>query len=149
MLRQHEDKIDAEFVIASLEDAAWTMLAMPQSGFSTRLSQGRVDVLQDVQEAYGYSDVRVRRAMPAAAKITAMDVILGWLALLDNVPKRRIVALRALTHPGSGKPKSWRSIAELVGADHKSVQRWHAEAVDQIVQALNRARQPIVPALER
>jgi hypothetical protein len=148
MLRQHEDEIDAAFVIASLEDATMTALALP-AGFSTRMAQSQPDVVQDITEAYGYSDARIRRAIPGANKITAMDLIFSWLPLIKNRAKRRIVCLRAITHFGSGKPKSWRSIADLVGADPKSVQGWHAEAIAQIVAALGRDARAVLPQLER
>jgi hypothetical protein len=32
----------------------------------------------------------------------------------------------------------WRRVATAIGADHKAVQRWHAQGIDLIVAALNR-----------
>jgi hypothetical protein len=33
---------------------------------------------------------------------------------------------------------SWRRLGTAVGADHKAVQRWHAQGIDVIVAVLNR-----------
>ena len=31
----------------------------------------------------------------------------------------------------------WRRLATVLGADHKAVQRWHAQGIDLIVSSLN------------
>ena len=135
-----DEPIDAIWVVAALEDAMITLLALPPGGYSTRLAQGRHDVLQDLDEEgdkdEGGKSIRIRPAVPSAAKVTAMDEILSWLAYIPNRPIRRIVALRSYTHRGSGKPKSWRSIAEIVNADYRTVQAWHGRGIDLIVAAL-------------
>jgi len=33
---------------------------------------------------------------------------------------------------------AWRRLAAAIGADHKAVQRWHAQGIDIIVAGLNR-----------
>jgi hypothetical protein len=72
-----------------------------------------------------------------------MDEAFGWLALIPEQKflLRRILGARALVHPLTGRHLfPWRRLAAAVGADHKSVQRWHAQGLDMVVQALNRLR---------
>lgn len=96
--------VDARFVILCFEDATRTLRALPQSGFSTRISQGRNDVVHDEMEAYGWTDLLPRQAIPSASKITAMEEILSWVRFIRQVPVRKIVNWRSNTHPASGKP---------------------------------------------
>jgi hypothetical protein len=70
-----------------------------------------------------------------------MDKALGYLSLIpqDRYVLRRIVGCRALVHPVSGRHLySWRRLAELLRADHKAIQRWHAEGIRIIIFALRR-----------
>jgi hypothetical protein len=71
-----------------------------------------------------------------------MDEALAWIQLIGKERSyvlRRIVGARALVHPVSERYLfSWRRLATVVGADHKAVQRWHAQGIDLIVAALNR-----------
>jgi hypothetical protein len=134
------ENYDSEFVIACFEDATNTLIALLPGGFSTALAQSHTEIVRDFVEAYGYQDVRNRLPVPAAQKITAMDEIFKWLAFIPHQQKtlRRVVALRSYTHRLNGKPKSWRSIGNIVGANHVAVKQWHANAVAIIVGALNR-----------
>jgi hypothetical protein len=44
-----------------------------------------------------------------------------------------------LVHPISGRHLySWRRLGELLRADHKAIQRWHAEGIRIIIFALRR-----------
>ena len=68
-----------------------------------------------------------------------MDEAFGWLALIPESQflLRRILGARALVHPLTGRYLfTWRRLAVSVGADHKSVQRWHGQAVDMVVRGL-------------
>lgn len=131
---------DAKLVIARLEDAGRTLLALPSSGWTTRLRITQHDVVRSALEGYGWANQPVRPAVPSAAHITGMDEAFGWLQLIaqDRYVLRRIVGARALVHPISERHLySWRRLAGLLGADHKAVQRWHANGIDLIVDALN------------
>jgi hypothetical protein len=69
-----------------------------------------------------------------------MDEAWQWLTLIppDRVVLRRIAGARALVHPITERHVySWRKLAALVGADHKAMQRWHAQAIALIVAGLN------------
>ena len=79
--------------------------------------------------------------MPSASRISRMDTAMGYLALIpqDRYLLRRIVGCRALVHPISGRHLySWRRLAELLRADHKAIQRWHAEGIRIIIFSLRR-----------
>jgi hypothetical protein len=70
-----------------------------------------------------------------------MDETLGWILVipLDRYVLRRIVGARSLVHPITERHLyPWRRLAVAIGADHKAVQRWHAQGIDLIVSALNR-----------
>jgi hypothetical protein len=98
-------------------------------------------ILREAAEAYGWSTAEVRPPMPSASRITRMDTAMGYLALIpqDRYLLRRIVGCRALVHPISGRHLySWRRLAELLRADHKAIQRWHAEGIRIIIFALRR-----------
>ena len=136
--------VDARFVILCFEDATRTLRALPQSGFSTRISQGRNDVVHDEMEAYGWTDLLPRQAIPSASKITAMEEILSWVRFIRQVPVRKIVNWRSNTHPASGKPLPWTHIGKLVSPhdpiERHTIQRWHSNGIAQIVEALNQGR---------
>ena len=69
-----------------------------------------------------------------------MDEAMGWIPLIpvDRYVLRRIVGARALVHPITERNLyPWRRLAAAIGADHKAVQRWHAQGIALIVSALN------------
>jgi hypothetical protein len=133
---------DSEFVVARLEEAGATLLSLPESGFSPRMRVGALQAVHSAAEAYGWSTTRLRPPTPSPERITRMDETFAWLALVpsDRVVLRRLVSARALVSPLTGKHLyAWRRLGGLVGADHKAVQRWHAEGIRLIVHALNMA----------
>lgn len=133
--------IDAPFVIARLEEAGATLLALPGTGWTTKLRELPLEIVRTAIENYGWSDKRLRPAVPSAARITRMDEVLGWITLipLDRYVLRRIVGARSLVSPTTDRHLfPWRRLAVTVGADHKAVQRWHRQGIDMIVVALKR-----------
>src|ERR1700709_176042 len=80
MINGHE--IDADFVIYRLEEAGATLLALPGTGYSTRLGTASLEIVQTALDAYGWSDAAIRPAIPSAEKITRMDEALGWIPLI-------------------------------------------------------------------
>ncbi len=134
--------VDAAFVVARLEEAGATLLALPGTGWSTRLRSSSLEIVHTALEAYGWSAGRIRPAVPSAERITRMDEAMGWISLIpvDRYVLRRIVGARSLIHPINERPLfPWRRLAAALGADHKAVQRWHAQGIALIVAALNRA----------
>lgn len=140
--------MDAETVLHRLEEAGTTLLALPNSGPSTRLAQGGMEWVRDVTEQCGRDRGQIRPAIPDAARISRMDQALAWIPLipLEKHVLRRVVGARCLVHPMTGRYLySWRRLGEAIGADHKAVQRWHAQGVDLIVSSLRRSmREPVL-----
>ncbi len=135
---------DARLVVARLEEAGRTLLALPPGGYSTGFRLNTAALMRRMIEA-GEAEAepaRLRPPVPSAAGITRMDEALGWVALipLDRSVLRRIVGARALVNPMTDRHLyPWRRLGTMLGADHKAVQRWHAQGVDMIVAALNAA----------
>ena len=136
--------MDAAAVIFRLEEAGQTLLALPSSGWSTRLRTTRLDVVRNAIEGYGWDSARgerarLRPAMPDSARIDRMDEAMGWIPLIprDRYVLRRIVGARSLVSPVTDRHLfTWRRLGLLLGADHKAIQRWHAQGIDLIVKAL-------------
>jgi hypothetical protein len=132
---------DAEYVIQRLEEAGAALLALPDTGWTTRLRNASLEIVRTAAEAHASSETRIRPPVPSAERITEMDEAMGWLLLIaeDRYILRRVVGARSLVHPITERHLfPWRRIAKTLGADHKAVQRWHAQGIDMIVAALNR-----------
>lgn len=141
-------RIDGETVIYRLEEAGRTMLALPPSGYSTRLRTSKLDVVRSALDGYGWDSpgsnsgagqTRLRPPVPPAEAITRMDEAMGWIALIpaDRYVLRRIVGARSLVSPTTERHLfAWRRLGLLLGADHKAVQRWHAQGIALIVAGL-------------
>jgi Domain of unknown function (DUF6362) len=131
---------DGRLVIGRLEEAGATLLALPGTGWTTKLRASSLEIVRAAIENYGWTEARVRPAIPSAARITRMDEAMGWITLipLDRYVLRRIVGARSLVSPTTERHMfPWRRLAAVLGADHKAVQRWHHQGIDMIVTALN------------
>lgn len=140
-IQQAGDRLDAETVIRRLQEAGAALLALPTTGWSTRLRSAALEPVHSAAEAYGWTARQVRPAIPSAEQITQMDEAMGWLQLIpqDRFVLRRVVGARSLVHPITERHLfSWRRLGTALGADHKAVQRWHAQGIDCIVAALAR-----------
>lgn len=135
------DTIDSKYVIGRLEEAGASLLALPGTGWSTRLRTSSLEIVRTAMESYGWSEKRIRPPIPSASRISRMDEAMGWISLipLDRYVLRRIVGARSLVSPTTDRHLfPWRRLATAIGADHKAVQRWHGQGIDMIVSALNR-----------
>ena len=133
-------RLDAEFVICRLEEAGAALLALPGTGWSTRLRSSSLEIVRTAVESYGWTTKRIRPPVPSAERITRMDEALGWIPMIpvDRYVLRRIVGARSLVHPITERHLfPWRRLGTALGCDHKAIQRWHAQGIDLIVQALN------------
>ncbi len=131
---------DAELVTSRLEEAGATLLALPGTGWSTRLRASSLEIVRTAIESYGWTEKRLRPPIPSAARISRMDEAMGWITMIpsDRYVLRRIVGARSLVHPITERHLyPWRRLATAIGADHKAVQRWHAQGIDLIVASLN------------
>lgn len=135
-------EIDADYVVYRLEEAGATLLALPDTGYSTRLRTSSLEIVRTALETYGWTEARIRPAVPSAEKITRMDEAMNWIPLipLERHVLRRVVGARSLVHPITDRHLfAWRRLGKALGADHKAVQRWHAQGIAMIVSALNAA----------
>ena len=133
----------AEELISQLEAAGATLLALPSRGYSTQLRTMKFDVVHTALEAYGWQAAVVRPAMPSAAEISRMDEAFGWLTIIPETKYvlRRILGARALVHPITRRHLfPWRRIGTMLGADHKSIQRWHGQGIELVLRGLNAGR---------
>ena len=131
---------EASYVVARLEEAGHTLLCLPETGYSTRMRSSALELVrlacEPEEEAAGK---RLRVPVPSAGRIGAMDEAWSWLGLIpsDRYVLRRIVGARALVSPATERHLfSWRRLGGLLGADHRAVQRWHAEGISWIVKGL-------------
>ena len=130
-----------------LEEAGATLLAMPRTGYSTRLRTGGLEWVRDASTLLATPGTAsgnhgpARPPAPLPAAIDRMDAVLAWLALIPDgkFVLRQIAGARSLVHPLTGRHLyPWRRLGTALGADHKAVQRWHGQAMDIISAALNR-----------
>lgn len=136
---QHAYDIDADFVIYRLEEAGATVLALPGTGWSTRMRSSSIEIVRTAMESYGWSAARIRPPAPGSDKISRMDEAMAWLTLIpqEKYVLRRVVGARSLVHPITDRHLfAWRRLGAALGADHKAVQRWHAQGIDMIVKGL-------------
>ena len=132
---------DADLVIYRLEEAGASLLALPSTGWTTKLRSSSLEIVRTTLEAYGWTPARIKPPVPSSEKISRMDEAMGWLALIpdDRYVLRRIVGARSLVHPITDRYLfPWRRLGVALGADHKAIQRWHAQGIDIIVSGLNR-----------
>ena len=137
------ERLDAAFVTYRLEEAGATLLALPGTGYSTKMRVSQIDVVANAAEAYGRHPGFVRPAIPSASRITRMDEALGWIMLIpqERYVIRRIVGARSLVSPVTERHLySWRRLGEAVGADHKAVQRWYGQGIDMLVASIGAMR---------
>src|SRR5579862_7916920 len=134
---------DAVTVIGRLEEAGAALLALPGTGWSTKMRSSSLEIVRAAIEGYGWTNKRIRPPIPSAAQISRMDEAMGWISMIpiDRYVLRRIVGARSLVHPITDRHLfPWRRLATVLGADHKAVQRWHGQGIDFIVSALCRPR---------
>jgi hypothetical protein len=132
--------VDGDYVTYRLEEAGATLLALPGTGWSTRIRSSSIEIVRTALEAYGWETARVRPAVPSAEKIDRMDEALAWIAFIQDNRHvlRRVVGARSLVHPVTDRHLySWRRLGAALGADHKAVQRWHAQGIAMIVAVLH------------
>jgi hypothetical protein len=138
--RTRDAVIDAAFVTGRLEEAGAALLALPNTGWTTKLRTTNLEIVRIAMDDYGAADKRIRPPVPSASEISRMDEALGWILLIpiERHVLRRIVGARSLVNPMTERHLfPWRRLAAAMGADHKAVQRWHAEGIKRIVAALN------------
>jgi hypothetical protein len=135
----YDGPFDADYVNYRLEEAGGTLLALPDSGWTTRLRSSSLEIVRTALEAYGWDAARIRPAVPSPEKIDRMDEAMAWISMipLERYVLRRIVGARSLVHPVTDRHLfPWRRLAVVLGTDHKAVQRWHAQGIAIMVAGL-------------
>ena len=128
--------MDEQELIRRLEECGRVVLCLP----GPRLVQGVV-LSRFIAESEGAAEWRRNIRQPKDA-IDRANQVLDWLPLMpkDRPVLSRIIVARMLTCPITGRHiHSWRSIARLCGADHKAVQRWHADGLRILCERVNAA----------
>jgi hypothetical protein len=129
-----------------LEEASRTLYHLRVVGVSpAQIRSSMPEVVHTFEEAYGWTAAEPRAPVPQAREVTRMDQAFAWLRLIpeDRRVLRRVVALRSLTKPGTGKHlMGWRKIGDRLGASHEAVRLWHAQGIAIIAAALNRWADP-------
>lgn len=129
----------AELVLERLDRAGATLLALPHTGHSTRMSQSKLPIVREYADLVGAEPDDEPVLAPTPRMISEMEQALEWIALIpiERVVLRRIVGARSLCRPATMRPLyGWRRIGTMVGASHEAVRQWHAQGIDLIVSAL-------------
>lgn len=80
------------------------------------------DYPDDAKTAYGYTNERFRIPSPNSSEISLMDEILQTILLTPVVVQRRIIGLRILIFPLSGRNLySWTRIASIIHSERRAV----------------------------
>lgn len=124
-LKMIERNSDLENTKQRLVEAADALRRLSMNGTKpSGLRSQWPDVIHKVEEAYGWTDGRVRPARPSPEEITRMDEAIGWLLWLD-ADQRKIVWARSMR-------MSWRRIEDLDGRSIRTLQNMHLAALQQI-----------------
>ena len=140
-------------VVRRLEDAGRTlaMLPIPKNGRPAPPGCAWPDVVQSFWDVVGHAEVGTiedRQHLLAMANnqpifradraaITRLDEVLGWLWLVSEPHKRRVVAARMLVHPVSLRHRhSWGEVADGMNTSSRSVRRWFEDGVEAIIRGL-------------
>lgn len=121
------DKEGIAYVMHRVERAILTLNALPDREAGWLYNQGGAwpDVLQSVNEAYGYSEARPPKFRPRPKDIDEMQEALSWLCWLkrqnDGQRDFKIVFARAFGAP-------WWKLAARYGKAERTVKRWHEGA---------------------
>ncbi len=130
-----------ERLVRKFEEAGATLLALPYQRVGPALRQVRWPETQGEEAGFREGTLRqLTSPAPGAAEISVMDRVFGLIGLIpaDRVLLRRIVHARSLVSPLTGRHiYSWRKLGALLGADHKAVQRWHADAIEIILKQMS------------
>ncbi len=128
------EKWTASAVEERLDEAVDTLKRVPAPDIQRRITRWP-EFIRDSREAYGYAEIRIRRAPAAPDAISRMDETLAWLRWLPR-DAQRVSWSRANRF-------SWRRIAYFVGKAPNTCRAWHLAALHLIATRLNRARVPV------
>lgn len=137
------EPFDARYVIACLEEAGRTEIAMRHHGFTPGLRLGGLDYVRDFNESYGWEKEPLKPPVPSAIAISRMDRTLAWISHIpkERVVYRRVVRLRSLIHPISERYVfPWRLLSRKLGIDRDALKRYHGLGIDLIVAGMTQPK---------
>ena len=115
------------------------LLALPGTGWSTRLRGSSLEIVTGGdRELWLDREAAFARRSPRPPASRRMDEAMAWIMLIpvDRYVLRRIVGARSLVHPITERHLTRGAVSRpRIGADHKAMQRWHAQGIDLIVRA--------------
>ena len=128
-----------------LEEAGATLLALPGGDMPNQgVRVSWPDFPRDVQQSYGYGARKLRPPRPSSAAIDQMDESFRWLALVPNITHRKLLGLRAMVDPISGRHLySWEACGEKLGCHRVSAAAWHERALAGLSRALSGQKLPV------
>jgi hypothetical protein len=138
-------RIDAELVAHRLERAGATLLAMrTRSPYPAAYRCALPDVLRDIYDTWDWiaapgTGIDSRPPIPNAAAVSRMETTMAWLQYIpqDRHIVRRIVAVRCLTNPTTGRHiVHWRKLGEMLHCSHEAARNWHGRGITMIVDRL-------------
>jgi hypothetical protein len=120
-----ETNLELENTKQRLLEAADALRRLTMNGIKpSGLRSQWPDVIHRVEEAYGWTEKRVRPPRPSPAEITRMDEAIGWLLWL-NPDQRKVVWARSMR-------LSWRRIEDMDGRSVRTLQNIHLTALQNI-----------------
>ena len=146
MAFRRQVKVDSDFVIHRLQDAGMTMMALPSQGARLAIKVCDYGYVREAAKAHplhagkrttGNVSMAMRLPDPDARAIGRMDEAFTWLAMIENMVTRKIVAVRSLTNPATGREVySWVQVGKMIGASDKPCKLWYGKGINIIVTEL-------------
>ena len=137
-----DQPVDARYVIERLEEAGATLLALPGTGWSTRLRTLLARHRARRAEVVWLDRTRIRPPIPSAEKITRMDEAMSWIPLIpvDRYVLRRVVGARSLVHPVTDRHLfPWRRLGKRWARTTRRCSAGTRQGIAMIVARLKRA----------
>jgi hypothetical protein len=126
----------AGWVEATLEAAGRTLMALPWAGCfpAGERSLWPFPVAGDPGRRY---------PTPTSAAISDMDLVYGWVALIEQMEERRLVLMRSLVFPDSPpeRPRyvfTWHRLRLITGLHSDTLKTRWGRGIDRMVTRLNR-----------
>lgn len=136
-LPHNPDDLTAGYVISRLEEASATMAALPSNAPALAQRVQTYGFVPEITKDTAKVTGGIANKSVSTTDITQMDEAFCWFAFIENVTKRRIVAVRSMVNIHTGRHVySWRDIGKIVNASKDACINWHRQAISQILTQL-------------
>jgi hypothetical protein len=131
---------NAAYVIEALEKAHATLISAAAFPSLMVALQPFVGAVKPFLNEWHFRVPNKGASMPESRDLGDMLRAFAWV---DDIPPRnpvlrRLVILRSMTAPGTGKPMAWAKIGRILGANDVAVKTWHSRAIGFILTAFER-----------